>query len=677
MMLVACGGGSGGDTGGGQPPPVADKDTPAVIPVVANDIAWDPVTKRIYLSVSAATGPNGNVVMAIDPVTGATVASRYAGSEPNRLSVSDDGRYLYVGVDGESSIRRFVLPDLTPDIRISLGMNPYYGPNLALDLGVAPGAPRTLAVSLGNRDIAPLAQGGIVIYDDDIARPTIANKLGSNYYSMQWGDNSSELYAAETETTGYNFFQIAVDGSGAREIANFPGKFAPFYSTIHYDRGNRLLYGDFGAVVDPRTGEDAGGITDAQGLVAPDSSGNAIYYGVWTTLQGDMTVQVFDPKTRQLRETRTLRKVLGDRTHFIRWGDTGLAFTTTSGFAYLTDSNGPRQAELPVIPRKSATITVIPIVAGDIAWDNSRNLLYASIPASASSNPNSIAVIDASSGSVASVVAAGDNPGKLAISDDSKYLYVGLDGSASISRFSLPNLQFDLSIALGTPEFNPDHPYFPLEMQPLPDTPRSVAVLIGRKGLTPTGSGGVAIFDDAVRRPLQGGGFPDLTMPSCNSIQFGRNGTELFAANTEDSAQSLFRLSVTAAGASVVTKYNGIFRDLYGEIHFDHGSGILYADDGHTAAPDTGLPAGRFPFADAMIPDSATNKAYLVFQTASQQAGSDYTLAAYDLQHFTPVAQFVLPNMVGKPVRIMRLGTHGFALLTTASIYVITGNIVQ
>src|SRR4029078_10503511 len=75
----------------------------------------------------------------------------------------------------------------------------------------------------------------------------------------------------------------------------------------------------------------------------------------------------------------------------------------------------------------SQTIT---IANNDLAYDEQRSLLYASVPSTATQYANSIVRIDPSTGAVTGSVGVGSNPGPLAITEDDQYLYVGLNGAA-------------------------------------------------------------------------------------------------------------------------------------------------------------------------------------------------------------------------------------------------------
>jgi hypothetical protein len=93
---------------------------PTVVSQAANDLVWDSTNQVIYLSVPSLAASNGNSVSILNPVTGSITFSQFAGSEPDVLVVSDDNQFLYAGLDGSSSVQRFILPSLAPDINYSL-----------------------------------------------------------------------------------------------------------------------------------------------------------------------------------------------------------------------------------------------------------------------------------------------------------------------------------------------------------------------------------------------------------------------------------------------------------------------------------------------------------------------------------------------------------------------------
>src|SRR5688572_28998581 len=74
------------------------------------------------------------------------------------------------------------------------------------------------------------------------------------------------------------------------------------------------------------------------------------------------------------------------------------------------------------------SIRQLSIATKDIVYDPFSQMIYASVPSSASSNGNSITEINPVAGTIGPSVFVGSEPTKLALSDNGQYLYVALDG---------------------------------------------------------------------------------------------------------------------------------------------------------------------------------------------------------------------------------------------------------
>ena len=315
---------------------------PTVVSQVTNDMIWDPLNEVIYISVPSSASAHANQVCILNPMTAAIVTCQTAGSDPDVLAISDDSQFLYVGEDGTGIVQRFTLPGLTPDITYSLGNYgsvPYY----ALDLQVAPGAPDTTAVSLGAA-VDPAAQGGIMIFDDSTPRPTSTPgdgyPGGGVFGSIQWGPDATALYAANNETTGYDFYTLTVSSSGVVLDQDYPGVFwNP--GRIHYDSGSRLVYSDDGYhAIDPTTGLPAGIFEVGGGWpMAPDSTLNTVFILDSYVWQGNynFTIEILDLThyTFVNGVPFPARDNLLGLNRFIRWGTNGLAVNDTAGNLYL------------------------------------------------------------------------------------------------------------------------------------------------------------------------------------------------------------------------------------------------------------------------------------------------------------------------------------------------------
>ncbi len=316
-----------------------------IVNQASKNIVFDPFDQLFYLSVPN-TNSSGNAIAVLDPSTTQIVGEQYAGSNPNVISISDDGQFLYIGLDGSSSVQRFTLPSLAPDIRYSLGANRFDGPYFALYLQVAPGAPRTTAVTSGIFNLSPAAASGISIFDDAAMRPTIAAGVGSGgsalYDSLQWGSDATTLYAVNDESTAFDFYALSVNSTGVTLTSDYPNGLPGFRDRIHFDAGTKLIYSDTGYVVNPATGAPVGTFL-LTGLVPPftmvaDSNLNAGFFAARTT-NSSLAIYAFNLSTFAPLSSILIPNVTGNPLRLIRWGQNGLAFNTDAGEIVLVGGN--------------------------------------------------------------------------------------------------------------------------------------------------------------------------------------------------------------------------------------------------------------------------------------------------------------------------------------------------
>ncbi|MHB8423702.1 MAG: hypothetical protein ACYDB9_00895 [Gammaproteobacteria bacterium] len=319
----------------------------------ANDIVWSPLQQLLYISIPASAAILPNTVAALNPYTTSITTSQSTGNNPNVIALSDDGQYLYAGIDGTNSVERFTLPGLTPDITCSLG-NSWS----ALDLQIAPGAPHTFAVSLHVIGIS--GAGDLAIYDDCTMRSVQAQN--DIYGSIQWGLTPSVLYSSNDQYTGGDFCVLSVSSSGVTLSQDYLGT---VFDPIHFDAGSGLIYANRGTTVNPNTGLRTGTfgvalfgvgnttVTDPYlqisaamdiGPMVPDTVDNMAFFsgmiGTYPFAGPGIAISAYNMKQYSIIDSLILSDTLtanGFRnpTHIVRWGTNGLAMTTNN----LSDPN--------------------------------------------------------------------------------------------------------------------------------------------------------------------------------------------------------------------------------------------------------------------------------------------------------------------------------------------------
>jgi hypothetical protein len=348
--------------GGGSSPPLpftvvappSAGNQVRVYGVGGNDVVWDLQRQKLYVSSPGVQGELANKIVSVDPLAGTVIPGGFIGSEPAELSISSDGQYLYAGINGQASVERLTLPNLTPDINFTLGSDSFDGPFYAQSLKAAPGSPHTVAVSKAEFDVSP-SSVGITIFDDATPRadsaPGSSTALGHAYGAVEWGSDASMIYAS-AQISGTDLYSLSVDGNGVRINKVFPGAliFPIFDSELRFDKGTGLLYTEGGQVVRPSDGTVLGTF-GASGLVATDSSLNRVFILGQTPAQSgdfsDFTIESFNQTSFAPTGFITISHVVGTPSALVRWGSNGLAFVTRVG--RITDTNNIGLGQLYVI----------------------------------------------------------------------------------------------------------------------------------------------------------------------------------------------------------------------------------------------------------------------------------------------------------------------------------------
>ncbi len=220
-----------------------------LVNVPANAMTYDPFTRKLYAVLpSTSTSLTGNSIVAIDPTTGSVSTPIVVGSEPNLLSETSDGKYLYIGLSGAKSLGRFNLLTQSLDLTLPLPPDPSYASNPAAAFAIAtvPGSDTSLAVETNSFY-------GIGILDISGSTGTFRPNSSFSYA----GDypvfvDATHFYAYDTADSGAEFYRYSVDANGVKLIdgttldgmGGFGGQFA-------VDGG--LVYGSGGGIVNPAT----------------------------------------------------------------------------------------------------------------------------------------------------------------------------------------------------------------------------------------------------------------------------------------------------------------------------------------------------------------------------------------------------------------------------------------
>ena len=631
------------------------------IPLRVNDLVYNPTTHLLYGSMPSAAGVGGNSIISLDPATGTVNTPVFIGSEPNRLTMSDDGQTLYASLEGSATVRRFNVSTGTPGTEFQVGQDSFHGVYLATDIAVAPGNPNLVAIARSYRGISP-PQAGVAVFDNGVQRPTTGpgHSLGSDY--LAFSASASTLFGS-----GFNgaLATLTIDASGVTQTSNigFPS------TKIKFDNGR--VYGSTGHVINPVTGTLLGTFSGLSGVLpfAPDSAVGRAYYltGSQASTNYSVTIRAFDINTFLQVGNLTIPGINGEVGPLVRWGSNGLAFSTQGGQLFIVQTTLiPSADPIPTptpdsFPSPTPTptpvpffIRPVPLINNDIAYSSTTGLFYASVPSAAGITGNSIQAINPETGALGSSVFIGSEPTKLAMSDDNQTLYVGLEGAASARKLNVVSQTAtpQFSLALNNTIVGP---VFPNDLAAVPGNPNSVAVSRSNRFSSPN-TDGIAIYDNGVPRP-------NVANINTFFVAYSNTQDKLFSVGFSGGFD---RLTADASGVqfqSNVAMING------GDIRFDNG--LVYASRGGVADPNTGFMKGSFTgldfFGDSiMTTDVPNGRAYFL---ATSGSSTTCVLRAYDLNTFIPLGSVSfqipsssLPGSLNSPVSTLtRWGTNGLA----------------
>jgi len=137
---------------------------------------YDPNSGRLFFQRRRAVPKYPNQVIVIDPVTQGILNAWTIGNGPNQLAVSDDGQFLYVGLDGDKKVAQVSLPAGIVNFTAGLGNDVIsQNPMLADAIRVLPARPHSWAATRCVVTYTPCGNG-IAVFDDAVQRPTFVRR---------------------------------------------------------------------------------------------------------------------------------------------------------------------------------------------------------------------------------------------------------------------------------------------------------------------------------------------------------------------------------------------------------------------------------------------------------------------------------------------------------------------
>lgn len=298
-----------------RPLPYASVTSQLTLDLPVRDVVYSPATERLYATVY--DGVHAGFLAVIDPSAGVVESYMWMGDSPRYLALTEDGRYLWVGVDGENRVRRVNLEWGYADLDVALDWGV-----VAEDLAPVPGRQHLVAVSRKETCCSPWHDGVAVYNGWTWSALGAATPAGQGSNVIEFGVRGSTLHGLNTDTGDDLIRTMQVDDSGVAVTYTGWGV-AKGYDEMVFAGGR--LYTSAGRVVDTGYNDWAGFFQGIGGAVRPDvRTGRAFFLT-------DRYIRVSDINTFGMLGTLPTPMLRfehpsAQRRHLVRWGADGLAW---------------------------------------------------------------------------------------------------------------------------------------------------------------------------------------------------------------------------------------------------------------------------------------------------------------------------------------------------------------
>jgi uncharacterized protein (TIGR03437 family) len=646
------------------------------IPVSA--IAALPGSSKLLLATPSRAGSIGNSIVTFNPVTNQIENTSFIGSEPSILAPAADGSAVYASLSGELRIGRLNIAGGSRDL--SFAADPAGNSNQYDVYNMALGPDGGLAVTYFGGETA--------VFDSGVPRPHAdLNDQGAYAFTpatfeLAFNDTGSMLYAYNSFFSTSDMKRSAVSPSGVQFLSSIGALIVGYNTKIKYAQG--LLYASNGTVVDPERSRVVGrfenpnivGVFGQQ--VAPDPAAGRVYF---VNTGG---IFVFDIHTYAMLGSLPLNlSYTAYPLNLVRFGTDGLALNTSAGGVLLVSIAAIPLLPAPVPSPQSSLpstpgVTVVDLAAQDIAYDSSRDLIYASVPNSEAALGDHIASINPGTGAMTASYPAGLNPRLLAISGDSSQLFYtsGRVSNQFVNGFSFTSESVqNVDIASGTisPNFalqaGPNASRGILDMAVLPEQARSIAVIedLGENVqiqdttvFENLGPESLRVYDSGTQRMgfLGSGGF------NCSSIQAGSTASRLYCASTNNFS----RLAADNHGISVLDSTtlkpgNGSWTQIL------FSAGRIYTATGLVIDAETKTVIATLQAQGPVAVDG--NRIYWLDPSGSESAHPSVVLRSFDGSTLQPIETRQINVTSSDVTRLVACGQGRLAFRAGREIYIV------
>jgi hypothetical protein len=319
------------------PPAETAPTAPSATPVMlsANWLLYNPFDFRLYASVGSQQGTSGNSIAVIDPYTATVVKTIFVGSEPRKMAMSDDGKFLWVALDGTGMIRQVDLVSATAGQQFSAGSDSSFGSWFADSLAVLPGTHGSVVVTRYSK--GSTATDGPIVYDDGVPR---AYSGGSGFYAiidLIPTYSPSLMFGYDSKSSGFELTTSCVDANGLI-VKQITKPFDGYGTTFSF--AQNVIYSSGGVAYDVASGNTLGTYA-GKGPVVAEASTRRVYFLTAPLFSTSASVAAYDMDSFLSKGSETLVPSIASGSsvaNFVRWGRYGFAFRVGSAAVVIAKS---------------------------------------------------------------------------------------------------------------------------------------------------------------------------------------------------------------------------------------------------------------------------------------------------------------------------------------------------
>lgn len=307
-----------------------------------NDILYDPGRNVLYISTPPTAGQYANSIVPMtlpDRTLGTPIPM---GSNPRHMALSDDGQFLYIGIDG--GIRRLNLVTQSIDQEITFGPSYSCGARVVEDLVVLRNDPNVVVAAVGDHGYCDVHLG-VFVYEGAVMRPDFV-PASAKTSDLERSHTDTLLFGASQFENNIALTTLVITETGISVSAVLTDQVSYHPTRLRYADG--LLYRTgLGTVINSETLATVGRYLNLFGSFDVDGSANRV-----VSVNGDWmfpaTVRIFNKATYQHIGDYVLPDVR-EPSSLIKVGENLYAFRERDAISFMKVTSLDKTIYIPVI----------------------------------------------------------------------------------------------------------------------------------------------------------------------------------------------------------------------------------------------------------------------------------------------------------------------------------------